>query len=81
MGSLLGHLTSTSGSFATIFTLSWVTSLLFNRLSSIHMVQPAIAKAVESLEVWLFYFDAIVCGVFLLGGLIQIMFKSRGTLE
>jgi len=77
-----GHLFLTASTFVTIFTFSWVISLLVDYLISIHKVQSAISTMVDKLEVGLFYWDFVWCGLLISRDMIRVLLKGgRGQIN
>jgi len=73
---LFGHLLATAAIFSTICTLTWLGSVLFNFLNSISHFPHAMVVLVEDFEIGCFLIDCTGSGLFLLYGMIRVLYKT-----
>ena len=72
----------TASTFVAIFTFSWVVSFLVDYLISLHKVQSAISTMVDKLEVGLFCWDFVWCGLLISRDMIKALLKGgRGQIN
>lgn len=66
---LIGHLVSTTAVFVSLFTLTWLGSVVFSYLHAAHRFSQEALDLFVSVEITLLYLDAVICAVALLFGI------------
>ncbi len=65
---LIGHLLGSAVLFLVLFFFGWLISWALHWMHGIHPFPEKIFAVIGEMELWLLYFDAILCGFVVLAG-------------